>query len=1310
MKPALTRSGLPILLALAAAPALEAQDWPLARQNNYRTGLSWGQGLPAGTGLEGPAVRARAYAGGLATTFTSLPGDLNQDGRGEVALALGGKVLLLDLKGRVLWDTLSLQAVELGGVADFDGDGSDELIVLGADGVVLLNTRDGSVVWKKTGWSTSENRTNVFNTKVADLNGDGRPELLVKPHWISTGTVYAYSFAAGFSPGSPDSNLLWSHPITCSKNGYFPVIGDLTNDGLPEVASACGSSVEVFNGKTGGNLWTISQTGNVYYGGRTEIRNIDADPQAELVLFTSTPDSTSRSVTVFDLLKKTTAPMVQLNFPPTDSLSVPNQTLGDVDGDGATELLLNHYDGTGWTAELYRYTETDSEGALTEQISLSNALWLGPFRPTATSAPLLLTRSSTAGRRDLEPFSTLTAYAASSSSGTLTVAESWRSGGINLLTTQDRGTPSFNSFHTIGIPAAQDLNTDGFQELYVSLDKDGDELADEVQALSLASGTPKVLVRSGLEFGFSYAFLYVGDGFSTPGAQNEAVVMDSLGSLHILSASLGDLASLKVGGAFPRYPQVLDGNGDGFNELLMVNSSSILLSLDAELQDQTGTLAPERWSYPGSAFQYAVTYDANQDGRLEYVVRNYRNPVDIALELRDDFGELVKRLEFETLPYNLAVANFVGDTTQDIAGMRQGLDGLYYNFVVDGSTFALVWEALAQYPESGKNLRPEDIALVPTDYTGDGLSDLFYSQGPYLCRMSGADGVWGGCTAAGSTNLYGGGLAVGRFDADAGHEFALFCPQQVMVVNPDLSLAWKVDRGQGESAAWSTISVQKDGAIGDTNEDGLDELFVSVRDGLYHFDADGATLWTVYLGGGIDGTQGSTSNRLGAVTLADTDGDGDFEVLVGGTDGFLYALDALTGNILWVREFFYQVGEPVVADADGDGGVDILVNVSDGYLYWLTASTLPAPAQVNDLAIAPDGSLGDPSSDADETEVVERLGAAWSAVPGAAGYVVAILSDRNTYVVDWLDVGNKTSVIIPDSRLVYGRTYSVLVQAYDAQRNGSVWARSDGVRIIDETPPSVLGLTARPNPFNPDYSGTELLASLSDPTALTAFQVQITDGQGGQVFFKRQIIASTSYALALPWSGLDSNGVRVPDGLFTVSLQVEDYGGHAVNAQTTVEVTSAEPTPVPTPTATPEPTPTLAPTPTALPGSTQTPGVTPTATPGVTPSSTPGGTPTGTPDGETPTPTAAPTPTPGTTSSPRPEPTATLAPATPTPAEPGVTPTLPSDPAGEPSETPSGDTGEGCGCTSSAPASGRAAGVYLVLGLLAVAGMRRRRA
>lgn len=336
------------MVTLSASSAFAGVDsWPSVRHDARRTGLSEGVGK-----LTIPAVRGRSFLGGSLSTPRLLVEDVNSDGTNEVLLANGGRVLAKDAQNRVLWDTALLEVQSLHGVYDFNGDGVEEVLALGRDGLHILNLRNGSLLWHKTDYSTSNNITSATNTSVVDLTGDGLPEIIVKPFWFSDGFVYVYSFSEGFDLEEPNSNQLWAYELRQDFiGGFYPTVGDVDLDGVPEIVSSTDDHLVVIDGLTGAEDASFELEHTLYFG-RTEIRNIDQDPQPEIIHITN---QYGHSLEVFDLLKSREEPMSEVAWASTDSLTIPRNALQDLDGDGTFEFFLNQFDGSQWHTLIYQY-------------------------------------------------------------------------------------------------------------------------------------------------------------------------------------------------------------------------------------------------------------------------------------------------------------------------------------------------------------------------------------------------------------------------------------------------------------------------------------------------------------------------------------------------------------------------------------------------------------------------------------------------------------------------------------------------------------------------------------------------------------------------------------------------------------------------------------------------------------------------------------------------------------------------------------------------------------------------------------------
>ncbi len=123
--------------------------------------------------------------------------------------------------------------------------------------------------------------------------------------------------------------------------------------------------------------------------------------------------------------------------------------------------------------------------------------------------------------------------------------------------------------------------------------------------------------------------------------------------------------------------------------------------------------------------------------------------------------------------------------------------------------------------------------------------------------------------------------------------------------------------------------------MADLDGDNASEIVIGalLNNQLQVVDAFGGTLagWPQTLGGAIKA----------AAAVADLDGNGDLEIIVGASDGKLYAFhhtgQAVAGWPVTLDSNFRVLATPAVAHLDGDSSLDIVVPLSNGKLYALNA-------------------------------------------------------------------------------------------------------------------------------------------------------------------------------------------------------------------------------------------------------------------------------------------------------------------------------------------------------------------------------------
>lgn len=296
------------------------------------------------------------------------------------------------------------------------------------------------------------------------------------------------------------------------------------------------------------------------------------------------------------------------------------------------------------------------------------------------------------------------------------------------------------------------------------------------------------------------------------------------------------------------------------------------------------------------------------------------------------------------------------------------------------------------------------------------------------------------------------------------------------------------------------------------------------------------------------GLRGGTITGITAV--ADLDGRGTQGLLVGSTDGWLYALDACSLAVRWSMDFHAPVGEPIVADTDGDGDDDVMVSAGDGYLYGLGARTLEAPAAVRD--VAPPG-----DDDVDEVETFDTLSFSWEPVDGATSYLLRPLTRGGTALrfPESIEVRD-TRATVRELPLRVGGVYRAGVTALRAD-GSSVETLSDGATIVDRTAPTVTARVSRERFAPRAVESVDLTVEFSDLTGLTRSRAELVDSGGRVVRTLEDYAPPTRYAsraVRVTWGGSDGDGVVAPLGEYTLIGTATDVGGHTTTARATVSI------------------------------------------------------------------------------------------------------------------------------------------------------------
>lgn len=1130
----------------AIVQAADRAEWRTLRHDTRNSRASTGTGK-----LAVPVPRWRVRIGGQAEQV--IGADVTLDGQDNVLAVVSGAVVARHWNGAVLWKTPAFGALSIAGVSDVTGDGVDEVVVRTERGVRILSSLKGTVVWASPVGSFDRLKLVV----VRDFDGDGFADVaLANDGGYSaaiTGDVSMYGYVGGAKKRfSTDKSGPYGKPI---QSAQFS-IQDIDGDGLPDFV--------LFTTGSEGSGWLAA------YSGKTGKLVAKSKQLSAFTCQRRSKLSSNGLVCMVEAASKIRPAGLRAFKREGDQLVEdwawlhPDKSKGyvswighfDFDGNGHREIqlfarglgLVAIDTATGsvvgkpyWSPKL-----GDLTASVVAQVWTTGApsIFLRGFTvdPSAPAPTHVLTWSVVGGFQ----------YVSALGTGLLST--------LRLQPPQGMAPPA---------PAA----LGGGGNSVWRLDTDGDGLVDSVEVRHIAvtpGATPNVagklaskligkLPYDALGAGMLWLQNKGGGAIAVRDAEDAVWIFSPDGAL--LNDTNGDKRpDLTLGGSPNVQVRVGWLGAKDSAPHVLLGMKGRVLALNPAGADATKPPKLQELLRAGTGLITALPLDGDGDGDRE-VLAMYR-PVGQGVRVQsfspDGSGatstwtsnwtwqaaDMDLRFSFRRGPQFQIVAGAKAGSEQLLMGMRRAT--LYSKGglrLLDAATGKLAWKPTADAITSDNFSHPT--VILNTKDGPAALLSLYTTRVRYL--------LTDGTTQAlhtGKEPRYGIPKLVDT-DGDGTNE--------VLIASAGAGIG--LEQSADHAAIWlQKGSAWQNGESALVTVNGAPHLAALLR-GTARIELrdtkTGSLVWSFAYSAGKALKDGDgTSTLSGFVAVPDLTGDGVPALLFTAATGRLYAVNAVTGAVIWSRTYGGTVSMPIVADIDGDGLVEILVATPDGFLEALDTNTLGIIDWVRDNA-----GQGPAMTDADDIDAqpaTDVLHANWAKLPGASGYSVRVVTKAGAVITPWKDVGETTQTTITGLNLQLATIYQTQVRGYGGTAGDKVFSAttsSDGVQVVDAAAPTITRIAVNPPILVADNSGATIELEAIDDTRLAVATCTIVvdaglPAPGPVVAVMTRKLTVTKTKLELPWNGLYDISKKIAEpGPYRVICKVTDVGQNTTSAE-----------------------------------------------------------------------------------------------------------------------------------------------------------------
>jgi hypothetical protein len=586
---------------------------------------------------------------------------------------------------------------------------------------VLLNTTaPGAATPSFAAQQTFATAGQPYSATAVDVNGDGRPDIVVANYLGNNISVLLNTTA----PGATTPSFATQQPFATGSHPASVTAADVNGDGKPDliVANLSDSSVSVLLNATAPGATTPAfsaqqtlATGNQPYS--VTAVDVNGDGKPDLVAASSVDN------TVSVLLNITAPGATTLGFAAQQSFGAGTNpysvTVADVNGDGKPDLVVAN-SGVNFVSVL---RNTTAPGATTPRFAAQQTLATGTSPYSVAAADV-----NGDGKPDL--------MVVNLADNTVSVLLNTTAAGTATL-----GFASPPSFavrsHPYAVTAA-DVNGDGKPDLIVA-NKGFDDVSILLNATAPGAAAPSFASQQSFVAGTSPYWVTAAD-VSGDGKPDLVVANYGEASVSVLlnntapGASTPSFATQQVflAGGGPASVAVSDVNGDGKPDLVVADFSdgniSVLLNTTAP-GAATPTFATRQIFAAGTEPRSIVAADVNGDGRPDLIVANNGDSTISALLNTTTPGATTLSFSAQqtfatgnagSAPFAVVTADVNGDGKPDViaANYASGAVAVLLNTTASGATTA----SFATQRAFATGTAPESV--VAADVDGDGKPDL----------------------------------------------------------------------------------------------------------------------------------------------------------------------------------------------------------------------------------------------------------------------------------------------------------------------------------------------------------------------------------------------------------------------------------------------------------------------------------------------------------------------------------------------------------------------------------------------------------